>query len=237
MAVFRFRQFDVRQEKSAMKVGTDALVLGALIETPQYGRVLDVGAGTGVITLMLAQRSPGLHFTSLEIDSASVAECRENLTASPWSDRIHAIEADFLQWEGDSSFDLIVSNPPYYQTQNPNQDERSGRARHMDALTPEAFFLRAQKCLNPNGRIWLIFPSDEEPGWTGAAAVLGFFPEVRVNIFGKMGGPMKRNVCCFSMVEGPCSVSELTIRDQDGSYTEAYIRLTKEYHAVDLRKQ
>ncbi len=178
--MFRFKQFEVAHEAAAMKVGTDGVTLGAW--APCAGRVLDVGAGCGLIGLMAAQRGAE-RVLMLEIDPAAAAEARENARRSSWTERIEVINADFLTWDTDEKFDNIISNPPFFANGDLAPDPARAAARHQGALTPEAFMMRAAGLLAPQGRVSVIIPADLAESWRFAADHAGLRVESAVGLF------------------------------------------------------
>lgn len=235
MSVFHFKHFQIQQAASAMKVGTDAFVLGALLSNSGAKDVLDVGSGTGVLSLMFAQMHPHSRILAVEIDPAAAEECAENCANSPWYNRLECTTANFLEWEIPRKFDLIISNPPYFQTSHGNRDDRKRLARHVTEMSPKVFFKRSSEALQEQGTIALILPACDEQVWKEAARVCGLFCVKQVRVFGKRTGEVKRFVLWFSKQTSTLVDSELTIREVDGSYSREYIELTKEFHGVDLR--
>lgn len=174
--MFRFKQFSLEHDASPMKVGTDGVLLGAL--APVLGRVLDVGAGCGLVGIMAAQRG-ARRVTLLEIDAAGADEARLNAAASPWADRIEAVRGDFLAYRPEGEFDTILSNPPFFATGELAPDARRAGARHQCALTPEAFMTRAAQMLAAEGTVSVIVPADRLEAWSFAARLQGLH-ETRV---------------------------------------------------------
>lgn len=163
--VFRFKQFSVANRLAAMKVGTDGVLLGAWCGVEGCRTVLDVGTGSGLIALMIAQRCPEAHVTALDIVPEAVAEAAENAAASPWSDRITVMEADFNRAVADRllpRYDLIVSNPPYFTTAIKSPEAARAVARHGAGLGYADILRNASALLNPGGRVALVSPADRE---------------------------------------------------------------------------
>ncbi len=248
MSVFRFKQFNVKQELSAMKVGTDAMLLGSLVQGNAPKTILDVGTGTGVISLMLAQRFPEAQMQAVEIDKPSADEAMQNFQNSPWADRMHLIEGDFLTTNFNQSFELIISNPPYYQSRLENDDPRKSQARHESALPMNDMLEKVSESLSEEGSFWIIVPSEIADLWIESASKYNLCCSTIVSITGKEGGEVKRNVLEFrnaqAKIEGrrgsrdaelKTRLSELTIRNSDGTYTDQYIELTKEFHYNSLK--
>ncbi len=159
---FRFKQFSVIQDRCAMKVGTDGVLLGAWAGNSPVNSVLDIGTGSGVIALMLAQRL-NCDVVGLDIDQGAMEQARENFSNSKWADRLFAVQASFQEYglQAHRKFDLIVSNPPYFSETIKSPDEQRSLARHSDNLSIEVLIANASRLLNHTGRIALVLPFDK----------------------------------------------------------------------------
>lgn len=234
MSTFHFKHFSVQQSSSAMKIGTDAMVLGALIDATGKSNALDIGAGTGVLSLMVAQKQEELSVTAVEIDDEAARECLLNVSDSSWSDRIAVKHLDILQFESEVSFDLIFSNPPYYQSRLINEDERRAQARHESYLPAEKLMSKINELLNEVGDAWLIVPTTDVGLWREHIANVGLHLNQRIDISGKPGKEANRTVICVSKTARSYSFETLIIRNELGKYSEEYKRLTIDYHGVTL---
>lgn len=233
MSVFRFKEFSVIQDRSAMKVGTDAMLLGSFIESNQKGNCLEIGTGTGVISLMIAQRSPELRITTLEIDSESLEEAIQNFQNSPWKDRIEGVLGDFLDFSTTEKFDLIVSNPPYFENGLLNESKRKASTRHEASLPLIHLFEKSMNLLTEKGVFVLIIPAQSAQKWIDNALKMNLFCFKEITIFGKSNLP-KRSILFFSKENKEIIREELIIRNSDNTYTEEYKRLTIDFHGVEL---
>ncbi|MCH2225807.1 MAG: methyltransferase [Crocinitomicaceae bacterium] len=220
-----------------MKVGTDAMLLGSLIKSDGKERMLDVGAGTGVISLMVAQNNPSLIIHAVELDGLSADECQHNFKNSPWNNRLTVIQSNFLRYESDHVYDLIISNPPYFQTRLKNDEYRKAQARHEDALPVKAFFEKVGKFLDEEGMCWIIVPTEDEESWLIGAEGVNLFPEERIRIVGKRGGKSIRTIFGFTTLKKEVNIRELVIRESDGLYSEEYVDLTKEFHGKAIKRR
>ncbi|MFN5032461.1 MAG: tRNA1(Val) (adenine(37)-N6)-methyltransferase [Flavobacteriia bacterium] len=232
MSDFHFKYFTVQQSKSALKVGTDAMVLGALIETSNSVTGLEIGSGTGVISLMLAQKTNSLEIDAIDIDLASFEESKVNFKNSPWSNRLSAFHKDFFKHETEKKYDLIFSNPPFFRRALKSENERSNISKHAQ-FEFDDFFDKAVQLLNKNGHLWLIGPFDDLTFFIDEGAKAGVYPKIRWTIEGRPNKP-QRFVVCFSFQRGNTEQFSLTIRDESGKYSNDYIKLTKEFHNKDL---
>ena len=233
MSKFHFKEFSVVQDVSAMKVGTDAMVLGSLIESKEKKHCLDIGTGTGVISLMIAQRNPNIQILGIEIDPDSAKEAHVNFQNSNWSEQLNVIQLDFKEFISEIQYDLIVSNPPYFENGLLNEATRKANARHEESLPLRYLFQKVVSHLSLNGHFWLILPHETSSKWIESAKELHLFCEREITIFGKPNVP-KRTVLCFSKIAVECTPSFLVIRNDDNLYTEQYKKLTIDFHGVLL---
>ena len=158
--VFKFKQFEVKQEKAAMKIGTDAVILGAFTKQTQTPSVLDIGAYTGVIALMLAQKSNAEVVDAIEIEENAYEECVENFENSPWGDRSFCYHASIQEFafEIEDKYDLIVSNPPFFEEDYKTPEEARNTARFTDAMPYEHLIICSAELLEPHGTFNVIIP-------------------------------------------------------------------------------
>jgi len=231
---FRFREFEIQHEQSTMKVGTDAIVLGSWLKIDaDCKHILDVGCGSGVLALMLAQRtSAKIH--AIDIDEASVLEADLNFKNSPWKNQLKAFHCAFQNYlpPGNIKYDLIVSNPPFFQNSLLPRSERLRLAKHNIALTMPHFVENVKRLLNDNGRWAVILPLESFDDILMLATQSGFRMTNRLNVIPKTGKPVKRIAVEFCRITSKTPESEnLVIRDDDGAYSKAYKFLTQDYHA------
>lgn len=208
--LFRFKQFAVCHAASAMKVGTDAVSIGAW--APCFGRMLDVGCGCGIIGLMAAQRG-ALSVDMVEIDSVAADEAAENAKKSPWSDRIIVHCGNFLDMQG--TFDTIVSNPPYFASGVLAPDDRRSAARHEGQLNPETFMRKASQLLAPGGLVSVIVPTDRYDAWAFAAKIAGLYALSVVSLLHEPGGMPRRIMATFSATDVATEFNSLAINSPE----------------------
>lgn len=211
-----------------MKIGTDAMVFGALIDGSYKAKALDVGTGTGVLSLMVAQRFPQLHIRAIEIEPGAALEASANFRKSPFADRLEVIHGDFIQM-AHAPFDLIFTNPPYFERSHKSASQERNLARHDESLPLGKLFSKVSSLLSPNGSFWIILPHQTMDQYMPEAASCGLFPEKEVLIFGKKGQPV-RKIIVFSKQRGMLTQSTFTVRNADSTYTDEYKDLTSEYH-------
>ena len=173
---FQFKQFTVYQDRCAMKVGTDGTLLGAWANAPvSAARILDIGTGTGLVALMMAQRFPEAQVTGIDIDEDAAQQAQENVVGSPFSDRIMINREDATKINDKAGYDAIVCNPPYFvDSLTCPQDQRT-LARHAVSLTYESLMHAASKLLKPDGILSLVIPADNQDNVESAAAFEGLF--------------------------------------------------------------
>ncbi len=216
-----------------MKVGTDAMLLGSFIEANQKGNCLEIGTGTGVISLMIVQRSPEIKITALDIDFESIEEANQNFTNSPWKDRVEGVLCDFLEYSTSERFDLIVSNPPYFENGLLNESKRKASSRHEASLPLINLFQKSKELLTEKGEFVLILPVQSAQKWIGNALKMNLFCFKEITIFGKPNLP-KRSILFFSKENKEIIKEELIIRNLDNTYTEDYKQLTLDFHGVEM---
>ena len=236
MSDFKFKYFSVQQSHSAMKVGTDAMVLGSLIDSKNKKNGLDIGAGTGVISLMVAQQNEEIIIDAVEIDSLSAEESRLNFQNSPWSNRLNVQCSNFIEFSKEKKYDLIFSNPPYHSATNLNTDKRKAQARHENSLPVKMFFQKVSDLISEKGELWIIIPFSEKEKWQNEAKLNVLKLKTEFLIKGKPSKDVNRIVLCFDRSSKSIFNESLVIRNEENDYSPEYIELTKDFHSKDLSK-
>ncbi|MDD3004226.1 methyltransferase [Flavobacterium sp.] len=232
--MFQFKQFTVEQDRCAMKVGTDGVLLGAWSPIPEHTfSILDIGSGTGIIALMLAQRSHAEQIDALEIDEDAYEQAVENFENSPWSDRLFCFHAgldEFIE-EPEDEYDLIVSNPPFYTEDYKTEDSQRDLARFEESLPFEQLIEAADLLLSENGIFSVIIPFKEEENFIAKAKEFELHPFKITRVKGNPTSPIKRSLLAFSRNEiTNLKPNELVIEIERHSYTPEYISLTKDFY-------
>ena len=227
---FKFRQFTVWHDRCAMKVGTDGVLLGAWADAPEVHRALDVGCGSGLIALMLAQRFPEARVTGVEIDTDAAAQAASNVQASPWAERIEVTHADFCTFQSAVPYDLIVSNPPYFMDALRPPEPGRSLARHVATLNYETLFARSRVLLASDGRVCVILPVEVEHQAVDAASRSGLYPCRKLCVFTKEHKPQRRMLIAFAASPQPILTGSLYLMNADGTYSDAYRTLTADFY-------
>ena len=225
---FDFKQFSVANKLSAMPISTDSVLIGAWCSVANVGRALDVGTGTGVIALMLAQRYRELTVDALDIDENSIKEAKGNFTNSPWTDRLMAMLADFNDWQGD--YDLIVSNPPYFVDGIYSPVETRSVARHTRLLTYDQLIMNGAKLLTATGRLAFIAPYDLKAKVIEIATFNSLNIARMCEVTSVEGKQPKRIMWELTAAKSPLIREQLLLRDANGDITEAYRSLCSEFY-------
>jgi tRNA1Val (adenine37-N6)-methyltransferase len=234
MSKFQFKQFSVQQDQCAMKIGTDGVLLGAWAPVEQNPfSILDIGTGTGIIALMLAQRSTAQQIDALEIDENAYEQATDNFENSPWNDRLFCFHAglDEFTEEPEDEYDLIVSNPPFYAEDYKTNYEQRDLARFQDALPFEDLVEAADLLLSENGILAVILPFKEEERFLAIANEFELYPIKITRVKGTPTTEIKRSLLAFKRFELPTLHSdELIIETARHQYTPEYIELTQEFY-------
>lgn len=234
MSKFQFKQFSLEQDRTAMKIGTDGVLLGAWTPVEKnIFSILDIGTGTGIIALMLAQRSSASQIDALEIDENAFEQATDNFENSPWNDRLfcfHAALDEFVQ-EPEDEYDLIVSNPPFYSEDYKSSNDQRDLARFQDAMPFEDLVEAAALLLSENGIFSVIIPFKEEENFLALAKEHELFPLKITRVKGTPTTETKRSLLAFSRNENrTLRVDELIIETARHIYTPEYIALTKDFY-------
>lgn len=241
MGVFRFKKFDVVNERSAMKVNTDGVLLGAAMTIcPSDKALLDIGTGTGTIALMAAQRRVGddcahtdVTIDAIDIDEPSATEAEYNFSRSPWSPVLSAyhLSLDDFARNADRKYDLIFSNPPYFEDSMTAPDERKSTARHTsEGLSYRDIFEFAARMLTEDGRVSLVLPADQESALTRYARMCGLhlFRILRIRTVPRKAP--SRIIAEFARTRCPEPAEGLLTIQDEGKYTQEYLSLTRDFY-------
>lgn len=239
---FSFKKFTIFQDRCAMKVGTDGTLLGAWASIPSDSRlssdsspleILDIGTGTGLIALMMAQRFLHAHITAIDIDEEAVSQAVENAEASPFSDRISVMKADLRNFRAgeEALFDAIISNPPYFVSSLECPSEQRTMARHTSSLSYRELLQNSYRLLKENGVFSMIIPMENYCQMEEEVALVGFFLTKKCSIRTTPGKPFKR--CLIELRKHAVKqiiITEETINTSPNVRSEWYQRLTEDFY-------
>ena len=268
---FRFKQFTVWHDRCAMKVGTDGVLLGTWCPLQEFRslgvqkfrssgvpsepsehhhitKVLDVGTGSGLIALMLAQRLPQAQITAIDIDNGAVEQAKYNFSISPWADRLQCHQQALQDLKGTGIYDLIVSNPPYFQDSLKNPNSQRALARHTDTLSYDELLANSARLLKEEGRLALVLPIEAEQQIIALAQAYALYPTHITHVYPKPGKAAKRLLIAFSLLPIAYSTSpianspspiansllpianSLTLESETSPRSEEYKELTKDFY-------
>ncbi len=213
-----------------MKVGTDGCLLGAWATAENPKQILDIGSGTGLISLMLAQRFPTAQIDAIEIEKACAQQAQENVQASPWHDRVSVSASSIQDFESEYLYDLIVSNPPYFTNAFAAPNETRHQARHDDTLSAHELISHTKRLLAPEGVFCLIIPTDRFTEFEKFAAREHLHLVDRVNVHPTPSKPAKRLLLKYSTVKREDSTSTFFIEKERGQYSDAFTKLLQDFY-------
>jgi tRNA1Val (adenine37-N6)-methyltransferase len=233
MKPFQFKQFNILQDKTAMKVGTDGVLLGAWANLDFYpDSILDIGAGTGLIALMMAQRCDAETIDAIELNDAAYEQTVENFEASDWGDRLFCYHASLDEFtdEIDDKYDFIISIPPFYTSTYKELPEDRAMARHAESLTYVDLLNSTAKLLSEQGNCAFIIPFEEEENFLKIAAENQLYPNRITRVKGAVNTAIKRSLLQFSFVQTAITFGELTLELSRHNYTEDYKSLVQDFY-------
>lgn len=227
--VFKFKQFEIDQTGCAMKVNTDGVLLGAMATHQAPLRILDIGTGTGVIALMLAQRFAKAIIEAVEIDEQAAETAKKNFQLSVFKDRLSVENVAIEQYNSDERFDLIVSNPPFFVNDLKNEEHRKGIARHADVDFFEMLVTKSAQLLSEKGKIWLILPVKQANEVIAKAYEFGLSLCDRINLHSDETKPTFRQIICLSKGKLPLRETDFYIYEALKQNTQGYKTLLKDF--------
>ncbi|MBF4982932.1 methyltransferase [Nonlabens mediterrranea] len=237
MSIFKFKEFEVAQDRCAQKIGTDGVLLGAWASQDKNPySILDIGTGTGVISLMLAQRFHSAQIEAIELDEDAYEQAANNFENAAWSDRMFCFHASFQEFfeEVEDTYDLIISNPPFFDSSSIKNDSSIERnreqARFDDALPFEELLYGVYKLLDDDGIFSCIIPYDRENHFLKIAAHYKLFPSRITHVKGTDSSPIKRSLLELRFRESDIQHKVITIEISRHKYTEDYINLVKDFY-------
>ncbi len=230
---FIFKHFQLNQAKSAFKLGTDSVVLGCWIPILPYKTILDIGTGTGILSLMMAQRFEQALITSIEIDQASYIEATNNFTHSKWNNRLNCINDDIVEWgknNADKKFDLIISNPPYFTDQLKNTDKRKMNARHTNSLNAASMREILHQHLSNSGYFVCILPNIEFDIWSYELNSVGVYLQQECSLSGFEDSEVIRKLGVFAKKKTSMYTEKQYLYNNDKSRSEWYKNISSDFY-------
>lgn len=232
--MFTFKQFTIIDSQSAMKVGTDGVLLASWVDlSSQSDPILDVGSGSGIISLILAQRTKGeVLIDAIDIDKGAVNDSEINFSASPWSNIFNVINGNFVSYskECKKRYSLIVSNPPYFTENTKSPDNKRSLARNTSSLSFDSLFSGVINLLSGDGIFALILPAEAYEEIAKIALLKGLYLKRLTWVSTMPGSSPKRLLAEWSRVQIQYTIDALIISDKEGNYTSQYKKLTEEYY-------
>ncbi len=236
---FAFKQFKINQDQCAMKIGTDSVLLGAMVSVnPIVKKILDIGTGTGILALMIAQKCDA-DIDAIEIDAQAINQSKSNFIASPWKERLNLYPKSLQNYIPEQAliYDSIVSNPPYFRSKKNVliEDLSRSTARHDQDLPFEDLQEHVLRLLKPEGEFWVILPQQEALEFIKMGSTRGLFLQKEIWVQPKKSKGVNRLILCFGKRKALSEKSNFIIYEEDGTATEAYVRLTYDYYLWENR--
>ncbi len=230
--IFKLKHFDIIQNLAAMKLGTDAILLGAWADASNSKSILDIGTGTGILALQLAQRYPTANISAIDIDKDAYQEAKLNFNNSPWKDRLICHHNTLEEYEKlGKKHDFIICNPPYYDSSYKPQNIKRAQARHRDSLDYESLLSSTKKLLSNIGMAAFIIPNHTEDKFLDLANSYQLYPTHITNVKGNINAKTKRSLIQLSNIPNDIIIKkELIIETKRHQFTEEYISLVKEFY-------
>ncbi len=227
---FQCQQFYIKDDQCAMKVSTDSLLLGSYAPVSGMERALDMGTGSGLLALMLAQRAPQAVIDAFDVDDKAVMQARDNVAHSPWPDRVHITSHCVSTWQAKQRYDLIVCNPPYFNAHRASGDAARELAR-QGKVSPEAWVACALRGLHPHGKLYWVLPVQQAEVWQAQARACGLHLIDELRIQTTAAKPTKLVIQGWQLQAQPKTQKHaLTIHASEGGYSEDFRRLTGEFY-------
>ncbi len=227
---FDFKNFSINDTHCAMKIGTDGVLLGAWTDVSTARSVLDIGAGSGLVALMLAQRNDKANISAIELDAGACVDCEANFKASPWHERLALQNVSFDEYEPKTPIDVMVSNPPFFTETIHSPSAKRAQARHADSLSPITLIEYAAKHLAPVGTLAMITPCTDADNILYRAEMAHLKLRRYTEVIMRQGEAPTRLLWQFCRNDGHLEKSTLTLRQSTHQWSDEYINLTKDFY-------
>ena len=232
-SVFKFKEFDLYQDGASLKVGTDTMVLGSFCKNQCAKFALDVGTGTGVLSLMVAQTHPNLRIDAVEIDYHNCTLAKLNVEKSKFSTQIKVLQEDFFTFSPIQKYDFIFSNPPFHIQSLKSDEQRYANAKHFSDHEFIIFIQKLSLLLTNEGKLFMILPSENIVELQKQLNFNSLFLNEIIHVYGKPNRKKREIVIC-SKVKTELKEMDFLIRDSNGNYSNEYIEQTKPFHGISL---
>lgn len=227
MKPFRFQKFSIQQSKDVFRIGTDGVLLGAMCNVKNAKKILEIGTGTGLISLMLAQRNVSAKISAIDINENAVKLASENFRNSIFNENLKVGLKDFKNFETNENFDLVVCNPPFFEE---NASAKDVLARQQVELNFRNLVEKSTEIITKKGILSIILPSEAAKDVKSLAEEFNLYLVREINIYGIEGGNLKRNILEFSLAQKPLEISDFVIEKSPREYSDQYLELTKDFH-------
>lgn len=227
MKPFRFQKFSIQQSKDVFRVGTDGVLLGAMCNVTNAKKIFEIGTGTGLISLMLAQRNVSAKILAIDINESAVKLASENFRNSIFNENLKVELKDFKNFETNENFDLVVCNPPFFEE---NASAKDVLARQQVELNFRNLVEKSTEIITKKGILSIILPSEAAKDVKSLAEEFNLYLVREINIYGIEGGNLKRNILEFSLAQKPLEISDFVIEKSPREYSDQYLNLTKNFH-------
>lgn len=229
---FHFKQFTVYHDRCAMKVGTDGVLLGAWTDISDVKTALDIGTGTGLISLMIAQRNRNITIDAIDIEINAIAQAKDNIKNSPFADQIKCTQCSVQEFaeKYEKKYDIIVSNPPFFTESLKSPDNQRSLARHDDTLSINDLLKASAKLLNNNGKLSLIYPYEYKRVILDIAKLNNLFINKATNVYPTSSPQPKRILLEISKNQTSIQENSLTIEESRHIYSDEFTELVKDFY-------
>lgn len=227
---FQFKQFSLVKNTCGMPVSTDGILLGAWAKAKMNDNILDIGTGTGLLALMMAQRFPASHILAVDIDEEAVNTARFNVARSPWANTIKVEHTDVTAWRHPPLFETVICNPPYFDNGQRAKNEKRAQSRHTHTLSHDALLHMIQKCLTENGRAHLILPTLQADALLQNAPSFSLYCHHSTSVRTTPIKAVSRKLITLSKQITTKQLNDEIIIQEGGKYTSAFISLTKDFY-------
>lgn len=228
---FQFKKFTIHQDNTAMKVTTEACLFGAWVQTFGARHILDIGTGTGLLTLMLAQKTTSeTQIHAVEMDKSALEQAKENISKSPWASRVRIFHQRIQDFQSVEGYDFIICNPPFFDNHLTSSNIAKNQALHQVSLSFEELLNAVGRLLNPNGYLAVLLPTYEMDIFRKLAHSRGFFPRNQLTVYNRPQKPIFRQIIIFAQQEMEIQREEVLIREDSQEYSKAFRELLKDFY-------